>query len=90
MNVIVVVMLMAFAECFASRVGRRQRRSAFAPVFSGLYFDMKHRSGKMIDLAQENRRLLANISQAVQFTALLGAQLSHNVASMAQVGRCYF
>jgi hypothetical protein len=28
----------------------RTRRSAFAPVFSGLYFDMKHRSGRVIQV----------------------------------------
>ena len=36
-------------------------------------------------MAEENRRLLANISTAVQLTSSLGAALSNNVADMADV-----
>ena len=63
----------------------RERRSAFAPIFNGLYFDVKHRSGKMLDLAVENRRLLLNISSSVQATSQLGARLTQNVAAMAHM-----
>ena len=66
----------------SARRSSRRRRSAFVPVFSVLYFDLKRKGAKLHELTHENRQMISRLSHIVANNTFLSAQMSNRLAQV--------
>ena len=58
------------------RLQRRAKRSAFVPIFSVLYFDLKRKGARIHELTHENREMISRLSHIVANNSLLMGDMS--------------